>query len=633
MKKYLFLFLIIIFGSFLFGESVNAGAGCDAACRGWANLYSSNLNVYKSCESSGTRPASVCGGGECGYGKLQYFYVVPDGTKGEDCGWPKTNCRCYVCLCDNECCASGQICQLNAGAVDDYDKSCKVKTCSDYGESCQSMACCSGMVCHKGNICDDQCNLDGICDSSYGETTANCPSDCPATNPNDPCKSTLSCGSGRSIPCDSYGDLDSDGLVSDCDADMLSKYIVGSCKLNTGQKSRADVNDDGTINILDYTDIKTYVLNGGNFHACVTTCNNGSLDPGEECDGTKFPAGLSCASLGRGTGNLGCNSDCTLNYDGCQMTTACANCCGSGYSCYGSIISGTTCNGTCCTVACQPTLPTCNYHCCASGYSCPPTGTVISGTTCNGTCCTTACILGTCTDTCCISGNTCNGELGAGNCGNGRVCCKGTCQPPGTTCANTCCESGQTCSGGTGTGTCGNGGVCCAGTCQSGTTACSSPYACCASGQTCSGTAVSGTTCSGTCCNGTCEAGACTYTCCGSDTVCSGTIVSGTTCGTTCCNGICQTTISPVDVPIDNPLNATSLEKIVNNTIDYLFYIALVLAPLTIVIGAYYLFSSGGELAKVDTGKRLIKWAMIGFGIILLAKAFMGVVESILGIK
>ncbi len=53
-------------------------------------------------------------------------------------------------------------------------------------------------------------------------------------------------------------------------------------------------------------------------------CGDGILDVGEACDGDDF-GGVTCESLGLGTGTLACNGDCTLDTSGCEQHPACGN--------------------------------------------------------------------------------------------------------------------------------------------------------------------------------------------------------------------------------------------------------------------------------------------------------------------
>jgi hypothetical protein len=94
--------------------------------------------------------------------------------------------------------------------------------------------------------------------------------------------------------------------------------------------------------------------------------------------------------------------------------------------------------------------------------------------------------------------------------------------------------------------------------------------------------------------------------------------------------------ISPISVSangvieIENPINATSFEALANNLINFIFYIALALTPLMIIIGAFYLLTAGAEPKRVETGKNIILFTLIGFTIILLAKGLVALIKQIL---
>lgn len=84
---------------------------------------------------------------------------------------------------------------------------------------------------------------------------------------------------------------------------------------------------------------------------------------------------------------------------------------------------------------------------------------------------------------------------------------------------------------------------------------------------------------------------------------------------------------------LENPLEAKSFEELSNRLISFIFNIAVVLAPLMIIIGAAFLITSGGDPKKVTTGKTIIIYTLIGLAIVLLAKGIMVMIEEILGVK
>ncbi|MDD5433204.1 MAG: pilin [Candidatus Pacebacteria bacterium] len=74
----------------------------------------------------------------------------------------------------------------------------------------------------------------------------------------------------------------------------------------------------------------------------------------------------------------------------------------------------------------------------------------------------------------------------------------------------------------------------------------------------------------------------------------------------------------------------TSLEDLLNSITKWLLYFALVLAPLMIILGGFYILTSRGDPKMSTTGKSIIKWALIGLVVILSAKAFISIITSVL---
>jgi len=81
---------------------------------------------------------------------------------------------------------------------------------------------------------------------------------------------------------------------------------------------------------------------------------------------------------------------------------------------------------------------------------------------------------------------------------------------------------------------------------------------------------------------------------------------------------------------IENPLTSENLEDLINGIINFIFNISLVLAPMMIIVGAFYLVTAAGNPNQVETGKKVILYALIGFLVILLAKGLATLIISIL---
>lgn len=70
---------------------------------------------------------------------------------------------------------------------------------------------------------------------------------------------------------------------------------------------------------------------------------------------------------------------------------------------------------------------------------------------------------------------------------------------------------------------------------------------------------------------------------------------------------------------ITNPIKAGTFTELVNLVTKWIIDIAMVLAPLIIVYGGFTYITAGGQPAKMETGKKIILYAVIGFILVLLA--------------
>jgi magnesium-transporting ATPase (P-type) len=89
----------------------------------------------------------------------------------------------------------------------------------------------------------------------------------------------------------------------------------------------------------------------------------------------------------------------------------------------------------------------------------------------------------------------------------------------------------------------------------------------------------------------------------------------------------------PNQVCICNPLKAPDFETLISNIINFIFYAALGIVPLVVVIGAFNILTSGGDPKKVETGKNIIVYALIGLIVVMLAKGIVAIIKNMLGLK
>ncbi|MDP3963296.1 MAG: Ig-like domain-containing protein [bacterium] len=84
---------------------------------------------------------------------------------------------------------------------------------------------------------------------------------------------------------------------------------------------------------------------------------------------------------------------------------------------------------------------------------------------------------------------------------------------------------------------------------------------------------------------------------------------------------------------IDNLLAADSLREFLVILVDFLLFIGIIAAGFLIVYSGIRMFFALGNAAQIVTAKSILTWAVIGFAVMLLAKAFMLVVVEFSGVS
>lgn len=84
-------------------------------------------------------------------------------------------------------------------------------------------------------------------------------------------------------------------------------------------------------------------------------------------------------------------------------------------------------------------------------------------------------------------------------------------------------------------------------------------------------------------------------------------------------------------IEIKNPLKFESIPELINAIINAIFWIAVVLAPLMILVGAFYFMTAAGDPKRVETGKKVILWTIVGLAVILFSRGIISVIRTILG--
>lgn len=86
-------------------------------------------------------------------------------------------------------------------------------------------------------------------------------------------------------------------------------------------------------------------------------------------------------------------------------------------------------------------------------------------------------------------------------------------------------------------------------------------------------------------------------------------------------------------VSIPNPIESQSFFELLNKIIDFIFTISIPITALMIIIAGFYFITAQGEPEKIQTAKRIITWALIGFLIVLCAKGLVQLLGQIVGIQ
>jgi len=76
-----------------------------------------------------------------------------------------------------------------------------------------------------------------------------------------------------------------------------------------------------------------------------------------------------------------------------------------------------------------------------------------------------------------------------------------------------------------------------------------------------------------------------------------------------------------------NPTKFTEFDELIESIADFLFYIAMVVVPLMILIAAFYFITAAGDASRIGTGKAIIIWTLVGGAIIILAKAIIEIIR------
>ncbi len=84
---------------------------------------------------------------------------------------------------------------------------------------------------------------------------------------------------------------------------------------------------------------------------------------------------------------------------------------------------------------------------------------------------------------------------------------------------------------------------------------------------------------------------------------------------------------------LPNPLQYDTIEEVLRAVWGYLFAISIPLVAIMVIIGAFQIMFAAGNVERLETGKKTVLYAVIGFAIVLLAGGIVSVVGELLGVN
>jgi|AntAceMinimDraft_10_1070366.scaffolds.fasta_scaffold130556_2 hypothetical protein len=86
-------------------------------------------------------------------------------------------------------------------------------------------------------------------------------------------------------------------------------------------------------------------------------------------------------------------------------------------------------------------------------------------------------------------------------------------------------------------------------------------------------------------------------------------------------------------IEFENPLTFGTIVELIDSLINFIFVIGLVVTPLLFMFGGFVFLTSGGDTSRLQKGKDIMIYTVIGFTLIFLVRGLVGLIKDILGIE
>ena len=84
---------------------------------------------------------------------------------------------------------------------------------------------------------------------------------------------------------------------------------------------------------------------------------------------------------------------------------------------------------------------------------------------------------------------------------------------------------------------------------------------------------------------------------------------------------------------IQNPINATSISALIDEVANFIFLTGLVLAPVMILVAAFYFLTAAGNQERVTKARQILMWTLIGLAVLYMSNILIDVIQQVLGVQ
>ena len=87
---------------------------------------------------------------------------------------------------------------------------------------------------------------------------------------------------------------------------------------------------------------------------------------------------------------------------------------------------------------------------------------------------------------------------------------------------------------------------------------------------------------------------------------------------------------SIIAVAIPDPLGLTSIQQLIDKLTYLILQLAVMVAPIMLIIAGFFFVTSAGDPKRVDTAKKMVMWTLIGLGVVFMGRIIVSFIQGIL---